>query len=363
MCNFVIHHALNLMGQFLHKIRLAFPEWKMNRYIILLGFVLIVQSLCLYLPVLLSTEVLWSFTVFASLSVLIGIAATVVPKLFSNAQNFQVLPFIGIASCTLPFTMEAVNPGNLIFFAPWILAVTLGERRSYYRMHYLIIFLIFAMGALAFGVLYLPNRSFFFWEFLISFTGGAILSMLLIFLIYMEFISPGKPSEMTIKNSKHALLEKTISRILKSENTLEKTLWQISQRCIPLLDIEDCVIYLYDKESDKLIQMAAYGDKTPDGSEIVLSPIEISPGHGVVGDCFLSGEIKRIPELAKYEGYIIDDKVRNSELAVPIFSKGNVVGVIDSEHSQKAFFTENHVNDFQLLAKLCEAKIDDHKRD
>jgi LytS/YehU family sensor histidine kinase len=53
----------------------------------------------------------------------------------------------------------------------------------------------------------------------------------------------------------------------------------------------------------------------------------------------------------------VDDVHRHSEMAVPIMSGGRVLGVIDSEHSKKRFFTQRHVSILTTIASLCAAKI------
>jgi LytS/YehU family sensor histidine kinase len=51
--------------------------------------------------------------------------------------------------------------------------------------------------------------------------------------------------------------------------------------------------------------------------------------------------------------YVVDDTPRRSEISVPIIINGKVVGVIDSEHSQKNFFTQKHFIILQTIAVLC----------
>ena len=47
-----------------------------------------------------------------------------------------------------------------------------------------------------------------------------------------------------------------------------------------------------------------------------------------------------------------------SEITVPIVNDGKVMGVIDSEHSQKGFYTERHLQILATIASLCAGKID-----
>ncbi|MEO5892228.1 MAG: histidine kinase [Ferruginibacter sp.] len=54
----------------------------------------------------------------------------------------------------------------------------------------------------------------------------------------------------------------------------------------------------------------------------------------------------------------MDDSNRLSEIAVPIINNGEVLGVIDSEHSHYNFYTERHLQILLTIASLCAGKID-----
>src|SRR5690606_25330594 len=138
--------------------------------------------------------------------------------------------------------------------------------------------------------------------------------------------------------------------------TLDETLWEVVDLCIPALELEDCVIYLLNNENQMLEQVAAYGPKSRSRGNI-LSPIKLEMGQGIVGKAALSQEAVLVGDLTKMPDYVVDDIQRKSELAVPIFFEGRVVGVIDSEHSEKHYFTDDHVILFQMIATLCTNKI------
>ena len=118
-----------------------------------------------------------------------------------------------------------------------------------------------------------------------------------------------------------------------------EALWQVTQQAIARLELEDCVIYLLDEEQGDLVQVAAFGPKNPQGREI-LNPIRIPLGQGIVGNVAATGQVELIEDTRLDPRYIQDDQLRFSELAVPIRSDGRIVGVIDSEHSARGFFTD-----------------------
>ncbi len=143
---------------------------------------------------------------------------------------------------------------------------------------------------------------------------------------------------------------------LFEKNKLEDVLWDIVENCISQLQLEDCVIYMLDTEKKMLIQKAAFGHKN-NGEQKVISPIQIPLGKGIVGRVAQTGTFEYIADVTHDSEYIIDDASRMSELSIPIFIDDEVVGVLDSEHSQKDFFNENHIFLFQLIARLTENKL------
>lgn len=154
-------------------------------------------------------------------------------------------------------------------------------------------------------------------------------------------------------------IDKTIDYFANSvygENSVNEICWDIARNCISQLRFEDCVVYLLDGEKNKLVQKAAYGPKNPKGHEII-NPIEIEIGTGIVGTAALIGKTLIIGDTGKDDRYIIDDEVRFSEIAVPILHDGKVIGVIDSEHSRKYFFTDEHAKALTTIASISANKI------
>jgi len=139
-------------------------------------------------------------------------------------------------------------------------------------------------------------------------------------------------------------------------SAVDDILWDICRNCISRLHFEDCVIYLLDDEREVLQQKAAYGPKNPKEFEI-LNPMEISLSKGIVGNVATTGKASLIHDTSKDSRYIVDDERRFSEITVPIVHEGKVIGVIDSEHRDKNFFTAQHLNALQSIAAICSTKI------
>jgi len=123
------------------------------------------------------------------------------------------------------------------------------------------------------------------------------------------------------------------------------------------LGFEDCIVYLFDDDNrDRLIQYAAYGPKNPSGY-IIDNLISIPIGQGIVGAVAQSGRYELINNTSKDKRYIKDDRTRLSELAVPIILDNQTIGVIDSEHSEKNFFTSYHLKILETIASMVSNRL------
>lgn len=143
---------------------------------------------------------------------------------------------------------------------------------------------------------------------------------------------------------------------ISDKNSVDEILWDVAKNCIAKLGFEDCVIYLVSKEKKVLQQKAAWGPKTTEENKII-NPIEIPLDKGIVGSVAMSGKGEIIYDTSRDTRYIIDDALRYSEICVPILDQGQVMGVIDSEHAEKGFYTSMHLQILTTIATLCADKI------
>lgn len=148
---------------------------------------------------------------------------------------------------------------------------------------------------------------------------------------------------------------------LFDKKTESEVVWDIAKNCIAKLGLEDCVIYIFNKKNNVLVQKAAFGDKDM-GDKRILSPIEIPIGKGIVGSAAQNMKWELVNDVSQNKKYIIDDKHRKSELAVPIVYENLLIGVLDSESSVKDYFSEKHLLLFQLIAKLTATKLHQIKK-
>ncbi|MBC7935333.1 MAG: histidine kinase [Rhizobacter sp.] len=141
-----------------------------------------------------------------------------------------------------------------------------------------------------------------------------------------------------------------------SHHTTEDTLWDVTKNCISKLGFEDCVIYLVGSGRKVLVQKAAWGPKTTEENKI-LNPLEIPIGTGIVGSVAETGKAEIINDTSTDKRYIIDDQQRFAEICVPIIQQGNVIGVIDCEHSKKGFYSQSHLQIMETIAALCADRL------
>ncbi|MCG9756679.1 EAL domain-containing protein [Shewanella insulae] len=137
---------------------------------------------------------------------------------------------------------------------------------------------------------------------------------------------------------------------------VDEILWHLAKNVVSQLGFDDVVVYLLDPERNILMQKATFGAKNPCGHEI-LSPIELKLGEGVVGTVAKTKQPLIVADTRLFPNYIVDDAPRLSELAVPILMDGEVIGVIDTEHPKKNFYTSQHERILFALASITALKI------
>ena len=169
-----------------------------------------------------------------------------------------------------------------------------------------------------------------------------------------------KLQQLTAEKYKTQLESEQISSFfstsLFNKNDVDDVLWDVAKNLIGKLGFVDCMIYLWNDEKTKLVQKAGYG---PKGSleDLTNKHFDVLPGQGVVGAVAQTGESLIIPDTTIDPRYRIDDMARLSEICVPIKYNGQLLGVIDSEHHQKNFFTRQHLRVLTTIATLVASKI------
>lgn len=146
------------------------------------------------------------------------------------------------------------------------------------------------------------------------------------------------------------------STSLLIKNNVDDILWDVTKNLIAKLDFEDCLIYMWNEEKTKMVQRAGFGVKN--SREIFVQfPYQLSPGEGIVGTVAETGKAIIVHDTRKEPRYLSEGYSGLSEISVPIKYEDEVLGVIDSEHSQIGFFNEKHLQTMSTIATLMANKI------
>ncbi|WP_321396759.1 ATP-binding protein [Emcibacter sp.] len=138
--------------------------------------------------------------------------------------------------------------------------------------------------------------------------------------------------------------------------TKSELIWYVAEEVVSQLGFEDCVIYEYDPARDLLVQVAAHGDKkAPDRT--IINPIIIPIGQGITGHVAKTRKSEIVADTTKDERYIADLRHMQSEITVPIIDENRLFGVIDCESSQKAFFSQEHLDFLETIASILASRL------
>ena len=162
--------------------------------------------------------------------------------------------------------------------------------------------------------------------------------------------------QLLAEREQHLRVLHSFALNLLQQHTLQDVVWAIVKHAIARLGFYDCVVYLVDEERQILVQAAAHGPKNPHEMDIA-NPITIPLGQGIVGTVAKTGVAEVISAPSPDPRYIVDDDFRYSEITVPILDGGRLIGVIDSEHPDKKFFTQQHLELLQTIAAMAVTKI------
>lgn len=161
-----------------------------------------------------------------------------------------------------------------------------------------------------------------------------------------------------VKYQEYCSVISAFSSALLDAHTEEEVAKTIASEAIARLSYVDCVVYLVDRKDHKLKQRAAHGPqnpKTPAGG--TTGPSNLRFGEGIVGAAAMEKKTLIIDDVTKDARYVVDDAQRYSEIAVPIIAEGEVIGVIDSEHPEKDFFTKEDAKVLEAIAAISATSI------
>lgn len=101
-----------------------------------------------------------------------------------------------------------------------------------------------------------------------------------------------------------------------------------------------------------------------EGDTLVLGPfggkpacIEIPMGSGVCGSAAAEKRTLLVPNVHEFEGHIACDSASNSEIVIPLFRDGEVIGVLDIDSPRYSRFDERDRVGLEEFAKIIEKAI------
>lgn len=164
--------------------------------------------------------------------------------------------------------------------------------------------------------------------------------------------------DITKEREKSLVVEmiNNITKAILGKIDINEIALEITNNIAEYLDSQDCVIYLVDTRRNILEKIAAYKDNAESKNNISINKV-IPIGDGIVGSVARSGIAEIVNDTSKDKRYIVDDKIRFSEITVPIISEGKVIGVIDSEHTSKYYFTNEHLHTLKNIASLVAVQL------
>ncbi len=136
-----------------------------------------------------------------------------------------------------------------------------------------------------------------------------------------------------------------ISRELTSILELDTLFHRIGELLNRLIDYQMFSILLLDSTRTRLQHRFSLRFK-----EEVQVKSEIPVGKGLVGYAAEHGTAVLVPDVSQDARYIPLNRETRSELVVPLTYKGNLIGVLDLEHTRRGYFREAHVRTLTTLA-------------
>ncbi|NCO50855.1 MAG: GAF domain-containing protein [Deltaproteobacteria bacterium] len=143
-----------------------------------------------------------------------------------------------------------------------------------------------------------------------------------------------------------------IGRKLTSGFEREEILPLILQLSRDIFGFENAIIRLLDAQTRELLTIASFG--YPEDAETV----RIKLGEGVMGHVALTGQPLLVKDVEREPSYIGGIRGARSELAVPLISKGRVIGVFNVESCQPQAFSVDDIAPLLTLAGLAAVAIE-----
>jgi Nif-specific regulatory protein len=156
-----------------------------------------------------------------------------------------------------------------------------------------------------------------------------------------------------------ALLE--ITQSLHRSMNIDELLPYIISRSKELMDAETVAVLLYDPSKDEFFFRFTEGN--PEESAFKLKEIRFPSHEGIAGSVFKSGAPELIPDVRSDPRHykLVDDETRfktKSMAAVPLETRGKVIGVMEACNKRRGVFNERDVKLLMTIAGTVAMALD-----
>jgi sigma-B regulation protein RsbU (phosphoserine phosphatase) len=155
------------------------------------------------------------------------------------------------------------------------------------------------------------------------------------------------------RQAKELVLLNEISRELTSILNQDELFKRIGELLLKLIDYQMFSILLLNEDRTKLQHRFSLRF-----NENVQLKHEIPLGRGLVGYAAEQNKLIVVPDVSRDGRYIPLNPETVSELVVPLLYKGKVIGVLDLEHTRRAYFTGEHARMMKTLAAQIAISIE-----
>ena len=161
--------------------------------------------------------------------------------------------------------------------------------------------------------------------------------------------------DITAQREKTLLLE-TLNNVAKSilgKVDINEIALAISKNITKYLGSTDCAIYLVNENENGISKIAAFESELKE-SALTNNKDKLVYDEALIGQVAASGKPIIVENNAEHT---INTTFENSRLIVPIINDGNVIGIIDSVHTDQNYFTNDHLSTLQNVARLVSLQL------
>ena len=131
------------------------------------------------------------------------------------------------------------------------------------------------------------------------------------------------------------------------KTSINEIAWEITANSANLLNFENCTLFLINYKTEKLQQIATYKEGKKE---------TITINETIANRLIETGKSEIIDDISQDSRYHKNDTYL-SEILVPIIAGNEVIGIINSKHSNKNFFTDHHLRTLKTIANLAATQL------